>query len=202
MWRPWLPSHYRRFIATTLHLPLYSSFGISALPVQVFGIFPWHLYIGSPVPLMSPDKVLAAYMPDTLQPIIKHHAVACPARPSTPRFWYHDVILDTSRTNRLRSTPLSIPDTVVHNNMNPCRFLAAQYQSLERTAPQGGLITLPEKRYREDNLNLLIQSLILSIVLLLLVQRTFLILYPEVTQDTHPVANTLLRKNQIFNHKN
>lgn len=197
MWRPLLPSHYRRFIATTLHLPLYGSFGISALPIQVFGIFPYHLYIGSPVPLMSPDKVLAAYMPDTLQPIIRLHAVACPARPSTPRFWYHDVILDTSRTNRLHSTPLSIPDTVVHNNMNPCRFLAAQYQSLERKAPQGGLIAPPEKRYREDILNAKIQSLISSTVLLLLVQRTFIILYPEVTQDTRPVANSAIKKRGI-----
>lgn len=136
MWRPSLPSHYKRFIANTLHLPLYSSFGISALPVQVFGIFPFHLLIGSPVPLISPDKVLAAYMPDTLQPIIRHHAVACPVRPSTPRFRYHDVILDTSSTVHLRSTPLSIPDMVVHNNIYPSRFLAAQYRSLERTAPQ------------------------------------------------------------------
>ena len=183
MWRPSLPSHYRRFIATTLHLPLYSSFGISALPVQVFGIFPFHLPIGSPVPLISPDKVLAVYMPDTLQPVIRLHAVAFPARPSTPRFWYHDVILDTSRTIRFRSTPLSIPDMVVYK-IYPSRFLAAQYQSLERIAPQGGLIAPPERRYREDILYNIIQSLILSTVLLLLIQRTFIKLHPRVTQDT------------------
>ena len=175
MWRPSLPSHYRKFIANTLHLPLYSSFGISALPVRVFGIFPFHLPIGSPVPLISPDKVLAVYMPDTLQPIIRPHTVVHLARLATSQFWHHDVILDTSSTVHLRSTPLSIPDMVVYNDIYPSRFLAAQYHSLERTAPQGGLITPPEKRYREDNLYLTIQSLILSIVLLLLVQRTFII---------------------------
>ena len=185
MWRPSLPSHYRKFIANTLHLSLYSSFGISALPIRIFGIFPFHLLIGSPVPLISPNKVLAVYMPDTLQPVIRLHAVVCPVRLATPRFWYHDVILDTSSTVHLRSTPLFIPDMVIYNEIYPSRFLAAQYQSLERTAPQGGLITPPERRHREDNLYPMIQSLILSIVLLLLVQRTFIILYPEVTQDTH-----------------
>lgn len=184
MWRPSLLPIFSGFIANTLHLPLYSSFGISALPIRVFGIFPFHLHIGSPVPLISPDKVLAVYMPDTPQPIFRHHAVVCPVRLATSRFWYHDVILDTSSTVYLRSTPLSIPDSVAYNDIYPSRFLAAQYRSLERIAPQSGLITPPEKRYREDNLYLMIQSLILSIVLLLLVQRTFIILYPEVTQDT------------------
>jgi hypothetical protein len=184
MWRPSLLSHYRKFIANTLHLPLYSSFGISALPVQVFGIFPLHLNIGSPVPLISPDKVLAVYMPDTPQPLIRLHAVICLVRLAISRFWYHDVILDTSSTVHFRSTPLSIPDMVVYNKIYPSRFLAAQYNSLERTAPQGGLITPPEKRYREDNLNYLIQSLILSIVCYFLIKELFLILYPKVTQDT------------------
>jgi len=172
MWRPSLCSHYRSFIANTLHLPLYNSVGISALPIQVFGIFPFHLYIGSPVPLISPDKVLAVYMPDTLQPVIRLLAVMRLVRPPTSRFWYHDVILDTSSTVRFRSTLLSIPDLVVYYKIYPCLFLAAQYHSLERTAPQGGLITPPEKRYRENYLILLIQSLILSTVLLLLIQRT------------------------------
>lgn len=179
MWRPLLSFHYRSFIATTLHLPLYISIGISALPIQVFGIFPYHLYIGSPVPLISPDKVLAVYMPDTLQPVIRLHAVVRLVRPPTPRFWYHDVIHDTSRTDRFRSTPLSIPEMVVYKKIYPRLFLAAQYQSLERTAPQGGLITPPEKRYREDNLNQMIQSLILSTVLLLLIQRTLLNCIPK-----------------------
>src|SRR4030043_156923 len=68
--------------------PVGCSIGISALSVRIFSIFPFHLPTGSPVPLISPDKVLATFMPDTEPQLIRLHAVLCLARPPTPRFWY------------------------------------------------------------------------------------------------------------------
>jgi len=172
MWSPSLLSRFRdyhHYYAPSA--PVGFSISISALSVQIFGIFPCHLPTGSPVPLISPDKVLAAYMPDTPQPLIRLHAVACLVRPPTPQFWYHDVILDTSMAVCFRSTPLPTPDKVVGFAPYPCRFPAAQYQPLEREAPQSGLIAAPESRYREDILYKVIQSLILSIVMLLILKE-------------------------------
>jgi len=67
-------------------VPVGCSIGISALSVRIFSIFPYHLPTGSPVPLISPGEVLVAFMPDTLQPLIRLHAVVSLARPPTPRF--------------------------------------------------------------------------------------------------------------------
>ena len=54
-----------------------------------------------------------------------------------------------------RSTSMFPPDRFPEI-LNPQVFclltLAVQYQSLEREAPQGGLNTLPVKRFREANL--------------------------------------------------
>ena len=84
----------------------FATFGIS---LQVLCRFAWHYSSGSPVPLQSPSRVLAVFMPCGAYPVVRFpvHSVSqgrCPLDFTTVK-----VIFDTSMTVYLRSTPLSSP---------------------------------------------------------------------------------------------
>jgi len=121
------------------------------LAKKVFAILSLHREIGSPVPKMSPNIVPAVFTPDTdavnklvISALIPMYR---PTIGSQYRIRYYRGLFEWFTFVQLLYSfltdfPLSGFSAFSH---------AVQYQPLEREAPQGGLETLPVKRFREDD---------------------------------------------------
>ena len=125
--------------------PYFATFGIS---LQVLCRLAWHYSSGSPVPLQSPSRVLAVFMPCGAYPVVRFSGTLCPSRSLPFRFYrsksYFRHLNDGSLA--FNSPALTIRILVVQ--LTEYALTLSLSTIAWTTAPQGGLANTPEHLYR------------------------------------------------------